>query len=167
MILDMNTVLLAALLSGTLVWLAHAGQRLSLSWAKVGTRVRQLKSQLKQETKVQQRTANEIERATRELADARAEIETVVQATAAKRKELNVLKPPSAREIHLTSEFPPNKQAKLWVARLKRIESARRPGEDDYRHHLMWASDYANALARTEQSFSRQEYQVLAVTRLE
>ncbi len=164
--LDFDIMVLAAAISASTVWLAHAGQRLNVAWHKVSQRVRKLKNEQRHEVQTLAKHGKEIERLNGEMAETRRHIETAVQATAARRQELKNFTPPAAKPIYVTSEFPAAKQQKAWVAKLKRIDGLAGNG-DVNRHLLIWAGDYQTALSRAEQLYSRQQYQVVNVTRLE
>lgn len=165
--LSMEIMVVVVLLSASIVWLLHAGERLGKTWIAASSRAGDLKRSYQRDAKILLRHVGEIERLNRESGQIRGQIDDVVKETAAKRGELKAMPTPAPTNIYILTEYPTMKQHLPWVVRLRWVElSGKRIVRDVNHHELMWASDVRSAQLQAESIYGRQGFQITGVSRL-
>lgn len=159
---DLESFAVICGLLAVLGWLVYSAARLLAIWDGAKRHVATLKAEQAQNAKTLLRNVKEMERLNDEIREARAGIETAVQAAGAKREALAKFVPPRPTEIYVTSEFPYAKKSRAWVAELKAANPARgrRAGKDLSHLLLVWAPDYMSAFASAPRFCPRKDYEV-------
>jgi hypothetical protein len=144
--------------AGTLaaaVWLLWGINRLSLAWAAVQARVKELDQKRVDMAREMMKFGEVMMRHKRDEAETSDKLTVLRAQVAAKTKELAEFVPPPPQEILIPSEYPSTRDDKAWIVSMVRPNGA---DEAHPRQYLVWAGDHGAAMNRARSTLADQAF---------
>jgi hypothetical protein len=162
-----TVVLMSVVWAGLALWLMAALARLQAAWELSQKRTSELRLTLTAAGKTLLGDVETIQKLEDEIKRVKDNTAVALQEQKDRQELIVKTPPPPAPEIKVTSEFPPSRKDKAWVAEFERdSEFPPQPWERIPMTSLVWAPDNAAALVRARQVTSEHKtYRVESIRR--